>query len=221
MLTRFTVVIILQYIQILSHYVVHLKRMLYVNYPQFKDFLYVLPEIFSWTYQHVYVSSIHTTHIYLTASYLREQASPTKVLWCKQKRKKSTANQLRSQLFLYLGIFTLYVLKTLIQASSDMDLIIWLSFPYTKWKTQANDVSSGIDKTAPSWALTHLHLWLPPCLSLCWALSDNTSSFLSSYWKLLWVWVLMLSWFYQMSETDFLIRTKVHPQEIFSRLGLK
>ena len=37
MLTRFTVVIILQWTQILNHYVVHLKHMLYVNYPQFKE----------------------------------------------------------------------------------------------------------------------------------------------------------------------------------------
>ena len=30
-----------------------------------------------------------------------------------------------------------------------MDLIIWLSFPYTKGKTQANDVSSGTDRLNP------------------------------------------------------------------------
>ena len=104
-----------------------------------------------------------------------------------------------------------------------MDLIIWLSFPYTKRKTQANDVGSGIDKTEPSRALrSPAPVASSQRPSLCWALSADASAFLPSYWKLLWVWVLMLSWFYQtMSKTDFLIRTKVHPQEVLNGLGLK
>lgn len=37
MLTRLNVVIILQYIQTLNHYVVYLKLMLYVNYASIKS----------------------------------------------------------------------------------------------------------------------------------------------------------------------------------------
>lgn len=54
-----------------------------------------------------------------------------------------------------------------------MDLTTWLSFPYMqKGKTEANDISSGIDKIAPSSALSHLHLRVLHsailCATECW-----------------------------------------------------
>lgn len=54
-----------------------------------------------------------------------------------------------------------------------MDLITRLSFPYMqKGKTEANDMSSGIDKIAPSSAMSHLHLRAPHsaihCATECW-----------------------------------------------------
>jgi len=52
-----------------------------------KDFLYVLPEIFSWTYQHVYVPSIHTTHVHVTALYLREQPYKQKFYYVNNKER--------------------------------------------------------------------------------------------------------------------------------------
>ena len=137
MLTRFTVVIILQYIQILNRYVVHLKHMLYVNYPQFKKRFPEGPSrnIFMDIPARLCTQHTHNT-CPLDCIIPKTATLYTKVLLCKQQRKNSPANQLWSQRFLYLGIFTLYVLKTLIQASSDVDLIIWLSFPYTKRKMQ-------------------------------------------------------------------------------------
>ena len=131
-----------------------------------KDFLKVLPETFSWTYQHVYVPSIHTTHVHLTASYLRQQPYTQKFYYVNNKERNHCLSSTDPFHFCFQGFIALngFEPMKLDSLKKDGQPIVWTiefvdKFMLVSYYKMAPGKSSGFSKN-PLWNVFSICWWL-------------------------------------------------------------